>query len=372
MDKKLKILILEDLEDDAGLIRHTLHKNGLSCEVKRVDTKKEYLEALKTEHHDVILSDHALPQFNSIEALKIFKELGLNVPFILVTGTVSEEFAVTCLKQGADDYVLKSNLTRLVPAITHALKQRELHENKIKAEAKLQAQNEALKKVNQELDSFVYSVSHNIRAPLLSLLGLLNLAKKEDHAHGDNFEEYFAMMTGSIVKLDDTLKEILEYSRNARDKLQIHKIDLKTLIEGCFNGQKYMEGAEPINKEIIIEKDHPFYSDKHRVAFIFNNLISNSIKYRDVEKGTCWLHIKANVDAKRATIVVEDNGIGIPDAYQKKVFNMFYRATELSQGAGLGLYIVKETITKLKGQITLESRLGEGTKYTIRLPNKIP
>src|SRR5690349_4303585 len=116
-EKVLKILMLEDLEDDIGLIERTLRKDGIPFTSRYADTRDEFVKAIEDFSPDVILSDHALPQFNSVEALNICKKAGLNVPFILVTGTVSEEFAVNCLKQGADDYVLKSNLVRLPSAI---------------------------------------------------------------------------------------------------------------------------------------------------------------------------------------------------------------------------------------------------------------
>ena len=369
MEKRLKILMLEDLEDDAGLVKWELSKNKFVFDFKRVDTKEAFVKALETDHPDVVLSDHALPQFNSIEALKICRGLGVNIPFILVTGTVSEEFAVSCLKRGADDYILKTNLTRLVPAIQHALKQRELQKKKAFAEAELRSQNEILHKVNQELDSFVYSISHNLRAPLLSLLGLLNLIKKEDEERENYFKEYLGMMHGSIMKLDATLKEILDYSRNARNQLEFQIIDLNMLIQESFTSFQYLKGFDEMKKEFTIQKTNPLRSDKYRLMFIFNNLISNAIKYRDNDKVNCWLRIETHIDHESATFIFEDNGVGIHEKYQNKVFDMFYRASELSDGAGLGLYIVKEAVNRLNGNIVLKSKVGEGTRFIIRLPN---
>ena len=161
MEKELKILMLEDVQDDVGLIERTLKKQGVVFTSKRVDTHDEFVHALDNYNPDVILSDHALPQFNSIEALTICRKKHNDVPFILVTGTVSEEFAVHCLKQGADDYVLKSNLVRLPSAIKNALKQRHHDHKRKKAEKALRKQNEELVKINKELDSFVYSVCRN-------------------------------------------------------------------------------------------------------------------------------------------------------------------------------------------------------------------
>jgi len=151
----------------------------LSIDAKRVDTKEKYLEALNTFHPDVILSDHSLPLFNSTEALKVCQAKHLHIPFILVTGAVSDEFAVNCIKLGADDYVLKTNLSRLPSAIEKALRHKRTETARVKAISELAARNEELLKINNELDSVVYSVSHNLRAPLMSVLGLLNLVKHE-------------------------------------------------------------------------------------------------------------------------------------------------------------------------------------------------
>jgi signal transduction histidine kinase len=368
-EKILKILMLEDLQDDVGLIERTLRKEGMTFMSKRVDSQEEFSDCLIHFQPDVILSDHALPQFNSLEALKICRKQAVNVPFILVTGTVSEEFAVSCLKQGADDYVLKSNMVRLPSAIHNALKQRHHEVKRKKAERTLRKQNEELVKINQELDSFVYSVSHNLRAPLMSVLGLINLVQLENKDGDETINHYFRMMQHSIHKLDDTLKEILDYSRNARSALNITEIDIQKMVEESFERLKYMEGSENISKSIELGEVYPFYTDAYRLSVIVNNLVSNAIKYRDVNKGHNELVVKVRVSETQLDLSFHDNGIGISDEFLPRIFEMFYRATERSEGAGLGLYIVRETVDKLHGAIAVESQLGKGTTFKVTLPN---
>ena len=252
MEKEMKILMLEDYQEDVGLIEHALRKDGLVFTSRRVDTRDEFIEALTNFGPDVILSDHALPQFNSLEALKICQKANVGVPFILVTGAVSEEFAVSCLKQGADDYVLKSNLTRLPSAIQNSMRQKSIEQQRRQAERVLRTQNEELVKINKELDSFVYSVSHNIRAPLMSVLGLLNLARMDETEH-DALAKYFSMMEASIHKLDHTLKEILDYSRNARSDIRAEPIAIRELIEddiaeAAYRAQRQHHGQRDAGK----------------------------------------------------------------------------------------------------------------------------
>lgn len=371
MEKDLKVLVLEDLEDDMEMIHRVLTRAGLHVKTKRVDTREEFLQALEDFEADIILSDHALPQFNSVEALKLCRKEGLQIPFIVVTGAVSEEFAVNTLKQGADNYVLKSNLARLPSAINSALKHREDEVAKIRATEELVLQNEELTKINKELDSFVYSVSHNLKAPLSSVMGLLNLAKIEDAKQGNNFMQYFGMMERSIQKLDETLREIIDYSRNARKELAIEKIDFAKIIQDNLERMEYMPGAELIAKEIFINDDYPFYSDAYRLSVIFNNLISNAFKYADPFKPNPFLKIEITTTPAYADIKFEDNGIGIQQEYIQKVFDMFFRATMQKEGAGLGLYIVKEATDKLNGTIDVKSVVAEGTRFLIRVKNHL-
>lgn len=369
MNSTLKILSLEDLEEDFFLISHALKKAGLDFTAKRVDTKEEFSVALEEFGADVILCDHSLPQFNSNEALRIFHQRKLQIPFILVTGAVSEEFAVSSLKHGADDYVLKSNLARLRNVIENALKQKEAEKQKIEAAQTLARQNETLTKINKELDSFVYSISHNLRAPLMSVLGLLDLAQNENNTV--TIHQYHEMMKSSVHKLDETLKEILEYSKNARQGLVIDPIDFEKMINDNFERMQFIPGYERIKKEVHLKGREKFYSDHFRLSLILNNLISNALKYADPSKEVSFIKISIRIDPSRAFITFKDNGIGIEESYINKVFNMFFRATSKNEGAGLGLYIVKEAVEKLEGKIDIQSKPGEGTLFKIELRNFI-
>jgi signal transduction histidine kinase len=371
MERELKILMLEDHEEDAGLVDRVLQKEKMVFKRVRVDTQKEFIQALDMFKPDVILSDHSLPQFNSIEALKICQSKKLNVPFILVTGAVSEEFAVNCLKRGADDYVLKSNLSRLPLAIRYALRQHRYESNRQIQEEMLRKQNEELTKINRELDSFVYSVSHDLRSPLASILGLVNVARLDASKTKEVVNSYFEMIERSVMKLDDTIREILDYSRNARGELIIAEIALDQLIENSIQHLTHLKGFHEVKKQISIHGHTALYSDSYRLTVIMTNLLSNAIKYRDENKSNQYVFVNATITPAHAVIVVGDNGIGIHGDYLRNVFNMFYRATERSQGAGLGLYIVKEMVEKLGGTIIINSELGKETLISLTIPNKL-
>ncbi len=368
--KKIKILILEDSKEDIFLIRRELNKSGLDYDMVEADEKEEYIASLHQFEPDIILSDHSLPQFNSLDALKICQEFDSFLPFILVTGTVSEEFAAQCIKNGADDYVLKSNLERLTTSIRQSIKHRKLVKKKKSAELRLKKQNKELKKINSELDSFVYNISHNLRAPLLSLFGLINLANKEKEiTDNQKIQYYLNLIEKSAKKLDRTLLDILDYSRNARGEVLFEPVDLEELIQDCFEKTKYLSKDNMPELKIRWGKRYELHSDKYRLGVIFLNLISNAVKYQDYTKKKHLIEVDINIEKDRAEIRIYDNGIGIDKELVSRVFDMYFRASNVSEGSGLGLYIVKDALEKLGGRITAESVKGEYSIFKLVVPN---
>jgi signal transduction histidine kinase len=366
----LRILMLEDLEEDAGLVDRALHKGDLKFERIRVDTAESFIQALDEFKPDIILSDHSLPQFNSIEALNICQQKNIDAPFILVTGAVSEEFAVNCLKMGATDYVLKSNLSRLNQAIKHALQKHNAEKDKLNQEETLRKKNEELIKINKELDTFMYRVSHDLRSPLSSILGLVGVARMDGNKAEEMAQRYFEMIERNVLRLDETLREILDYYKNARVELVVEEIDFMKIIDAVFELSKPLKGFEEIVTKVNVQQQPSLHSDSYRLSVILTNLVSNSIKYRDEKKVKQIINISIEVSEEQAVLEIEDNGIGIQEEYLPFLFNMFYRATEKSQGAGLGLYVVKEMVGKLNGRIDVSSEHGSGTTIKIFVPNR--
>ena len=225
---------------------------------------------------------------------------------------------------------------------------------------------EELKIRNAELDNFVYKVSHDLRAPLSSVLGLVNLSRLEGNR--DNPVQYLEIIGEKIQALDHFISDVLSHAKNLKVEVQISKVDLKGIIERTFIDLGYLEGARDMKQSVKIE-GIDFYSDHWRISEIFRNLISNAIKYRKPRAEGSEIHISINVDHLCADITFSDNGIGIKETSLKRVFEMFYRATEQSEGSGIGLYIVKNAVEKLGGQIQVASKPGEGTRFNILLPN---
>jgi signal transduction histidine kinase/ligand-binding sensor domain-containing protein len=231
----------------------------------------------------------------------------------------------------------------------------------------VEEKNRELHKLNAELDSFVYSVSHDLRAPLSSILGLIGISKidKDD----TNLPSYLAKIETSVNKLDDFIKEIISYSRNVRLKVEVEEIDLRLLIEEIFEGLAYMNTDDHIKIIIKSSNKTTIFSDKTRLQVIFNNILSNAFRYYKSYINDSFIKVKIAVTSTRAVITVTDNGIGIKPDRLGKVFEMFYRGTDTSNGSGLGLYIAKESVAKLDGTITVESEYERGTTFTVTIDN---
>jgi PAS domain S-box-containing protein len=227
---------------------------------------------------------------------------------------------------------------------------------------------EELKVRNTELDNFVYKVSHDLRAPLSSVLGLVNLARLPGNT--DNPMDYIDIIGEKVAALDHFIGDVLSHSKNLKMDVNIDRVDLSKIIDQTFMDLGYLEGAKNMKRCVKME-GIDFYSDHWRVSEIFRNLISNAIKYRQLISDNPEVTIKIHVDHLRADISFSDNGIGIDEKNLSRIFDMFYRATEQSDGSGIGLYIVKNAVEKLGGQISVASKVDQGTRFSIILPNRV-
>ncbi len=224
-----------------------------------------------------------------------------------------------------------------------------------------------LQKTNSELDKFVYSVSHDLRAPLCSMLGVIEIARF------DTVEEitieHLDMLTGNIKKLDGFISDILAYSRNSRMEVRQEKINFRELLGDITHNLKYMGNMNrPVDFKIEITNEDSVYCDKSRLNIILNNLISNAIRYQNSQVENPFVGIKVDVSDTETGIIVNDNGIGIKKELHDKIFDMFYRVSEESVGSGLGLYLVKEAVSKLNGSIKVHSDPGIGSTFIINIP----
>ena len=234
-------------------------------------------------------------------------------------------------------------------------------------EQELKSTLEELSERNFELDQLMYKTSHDLRSPLSSIMGLINLASIDSDPVA--IQHYLAKIEGRVKKLDEFIRSMLDYARVNRVEVAEEKVDLISLAKSCIQELEYLENFNKITTTITCNRSSAVCAlDKLRLKIIFSNIISNAYKYFNPEVAKSYLKVDVIANKKTVTLTFSDNGIGIKEEHKDKIFNMFYRATDRSQGSGLGMYIVKQAVDKLNGTIDLQSSYGQGTKIKITMP----
>lgn len=234
---------------------------------------------------------------------------------------------------------------------------------------KIMLQNMLLQKVNRELDRFVYSISHDLRAPLISVVGVLEILENEFYPNDADFQLYLSMLRSGLINTDDIIKNILSYSLNSRESVKITEINMSEIIERSFGNFADILAKKSISTQLTIDDSYAFYSDSQRIQTLFHNLIDNAIKYQKPERKDKQIDIVFIAGEKECILTVTDNGIGIEKDYEERVFEMFYRGSNLSSGSGLGLYIVKQITDLLDAKIFINSIPDGKTEFKVVFSN---
>ncbi|WKV13515.1 sensor histidine kinase [Marivirga harenae] len=232
---------------------------------------------------------------------------------------------------------------------------------------RLKEANEELKTINNELDNFVYRSSHDLVAPLKSLRGLISVAGMSNNP--DQIKDYFQLMNISINKLEEFIRSIMDFSTNTKKPLEIREIRMDVVIDSIVEDLKFYENAEKVELIRAYDSEFKIKTDAKRLNIVLSNLVTNALKYHDFKKDEPpYIKVSAKVENNSYLIEVEDNGSGIPEEYQGKIFNMFFRAHQGIEGSGLGLYIVRDTLNVLKGTVDFTSKVRKGTTFKVVLP----
>lgn len=293
----------------------------------------------------------------------IEEQLVKDIVFEVSLNPIREKREITGVAIFARDITLRKTIEAKLKLLNEELVQQNIQLEQ--QEAEQQATLEELSERNFELDQLMYKTSHDLRSPLSSIMGLVNLANLDDNT--DNHKQYLEKIEGRIKKLDDFISSMLNYARVNRAEVSTEKINLKSIAETSIRELEYLDNFHTVEIRIECKGQPVITSDLLRIRIIFSNIISNAYKYYNPDVKS---RLGIRITRKKAAVEIEfkDNGIGIKPEHKAKIFNMFYRATERSQGSGLGMYIVKQAVEKLNGEITLTSEYGEGTTIHIILP----
>lgn len=234
-------------------------------------------------------------------------------------------------------------------------------------EQNLELKNQQLAKINHQMEKFLYSTSHDLRAPLTTIMGLVNLIRMDSKDKA--LVEYASKIEISAHKLDKIIRDIISFSKTTYKNIHSEKIDFEALIWKIINNHCGDEHFGKIKIQVSVVGSSFFYSDTDRIQIILDNLIRNAVHFVDINKAHSFINITVLISADEALVEIHDNGIGIARQYFESIFNMFYKATVHSKGAGLGLYIAKEGIEQLGGNISVNSEIGFGSLFKLLIPN---
>jgi signal transduction histidine kinase len=225
-----------------------------------------------------------------------------------------------------------------------------------------------LERAHWELDRFVYSASHDLSAPIKSVLGLIHVSRLEPEPTRQS--EYIDKIERSVHKLEWFIHEIIDYSKNSRSVISIQQLNLLDEFHKTLDELRETPGFDRVTICTAGLKVKHVFADPMRLRIVMNNIVSNAICHQKTDvahEPRIW--IRAGEKDGGVILEVEDNGQGIPEEFCEKIFRMFFRGNPFSSGSGLGLYIAKDAIEKMNGKIDVTSVPGKGSTFIVQLPN---
>ncbi|MCW3461853.1 ATP-binding response regulator [Chitinophaga nivalis] len=358
-ENRIKILYIDDEIHNLNAFKASFRR---SYEIYTATSAQEGKVLLKEINVHIIIADQKMPVSTGVEFFHEIKDTLPEPMRILLTGYTDVDDIIDAINKGhIYSYVKKPwDENELHKTINNAY---EIYRTRKQLQEKI----EELEKTNDELNRFIYSTSHDLRSPLMSVLGIINLSRLDNSVVDPN--GYINMVESCVLKLDGFIQKIIEYYRNSRLDVEYEKIDFANLLNDCITAFK------PQNTEIRFEthteQTIDFRGDTFRISVILNNLISNAVKYQKPGESNPMVNLSVKVEPHKATIWIRDNGIGILSEHLNNIFKMFFRSKNNNKpGSGIGLYIVKEALSKIGGTINVESKYGEGTQFEISIPNR--
>jgi signal transduction histidine kinase len=365
-----KLLVIDDEQSVATTIKAILQLDG--NEVTAVTSGKEALDLLREQEFDVVLTDLRLDDLDGIEILRETQKLWPDTVSIMLTGYASLESAVTALRSGAYDYLIKpSDVDELRATVGRALERRRLRQRLVE-----------LEQLDKLKTQFLSMASHELRTPLTAVSGFMQIARRrmgrlsaatevpqpwrEEALKAD---ETLDMANRQAKKLARLIDELLDVSRlqQGRVEMRLAEIDLGEVVREVGERMKLLSKGHQI--ETKVEGAAPIVADRDRIEQVFENLVGNAMKYSP-ENGA--IEMSLHVNGANAVVSVRDHGIGIAPAEVEKIFGLFYRSPDPRAdhvgGLGLGLYISREIVSRHHGRLWAERNADAGTTFHVTLP----
>ena len=357
---QLRVLLVEDDRSDSELILHALRNGGFAAEHDVVQTVEEFTARIRKNSYDTILADYRLPGWNGMETVEILRREGLDIPVVLVSGALGEQNAVECIKEGAADYVLKDQLTRLPTSVRRVIEEKRLREENRRTQ-------EELARSNRDLEQFAYVASHDLQEPLRMVAMYTQLLAERYQGKLDaSADKYIHYAVDGALRMQALVQDLLAFSRVGRMGTELQEIETLEVVEIAL---KNLQSAIRESGATITRGDLPvIVADRTQMIQLFQNLIGNAVKFRGADPPQ--IQITAGRQEGRSCFSVQDNGIGIAAKHVDEVFGVFKRLHTRAEypGNGIGLAICKKIVEQHGGTIWVESQPKKGSVFHFTIP----
>ena len=368
---KLRALLVEDNALDAALVLRALYKDGFEVTADVVQDEAAFTRTLRDHPPEVVLADYNLPNWKGMEALKVLRSEGLDIPMILVSGALGDVTAVECIKQGATDYVLKDGLARLPEVIRRALREKDERGLRQQAEQDLAKKVDELARSNADLEQFAYVASHDLQEPLRMVTAYTQLlAERYRGKLDENADKFIGYASEGAQRMQVLIQDLLAFSRVGRNSAAIGPVDCTAVMAEVL--QTLAPAIQESGARVTHDALAVVWADRTQLAQVFQNLVGNAIKFRGKEPPV--VSVKAEKTTHRWQFSVSDNGIGIAPEYAENIFVVFQRLHARTEypGNGIGLAICKKIVERNGGKIWVESQPGSGSSFKFTLPRHDP
>ena len=372
MSKPLRTLIVEDSEQDAALLIRELRRGGYDLSFERVETPDAMHAALDRRTWDIVLSDYAMPRFSGPAALALVRGRKLDLPFIIISGTVGEETAVASLRAGAHDFLVKGALARLLPAIDREMREAALRTEKKKIQEQL-----LISERMASVGLLAAGVAHEINNPLAILVSNLELASQqliELAASGPAAERLGELETPlrdaqeAAERVRLIVRDLKVFSKS-RDAESRGAVDIRSVLESAIR-----MASNEIRHRARLTRDYadvpPVSGNESRLGQVFLNLIVNAahaIPEGHADTNEIKIVVRREISS-RVAIEIHDTGAGIPADVLPHIFDAFFTTKGVTTGTGLGLAICRRIIVDHDGEISVQSEVGTGSIFRTLLP----
>lgn len=360
LDEKPRVMYVDDEYNNLVSFKAAFR---LEFDIRVVDSGDNAMETLKSFSPHVIISDYRMPGRTGVDLFEEIKALYPDPLRVLLTAYGDTTSLTDAINRGQVFRYIKKPWSEV--EIRQVIKDAYAHWF---TQNELQRKNEEIIAAYKDLDRFVYSVSHDIRSPLMGILSVSNLISKSSKL--EEILEYNDLIQRNVNRLDEFVHNLLEYYKVKRGSLTIVPIDFRALLKELTDIYSSEFMARNIHLDSDVNQDEEFRSDKLVLQIALQNFISNALKYQREDNPFKLLKLRANVSGGEALVTIEDNGIGIEPEYLNRIFDMFFRASTLGNGSGIGLYNAKQALDKLNAMVEVKSVPGEGTLFEIRLHSK--